>query len=277
MLEHRLVLDLIAGMGFEGFDLAMMGNRSHVRPEAVRGDIEGSARRMGTAIRDRGLEVSDLFVIPWTDAARYAPNSPEPAEQKASRELFLDMAEYAVALGSPGMTMLPGLDYAEEGHSDSLARAAEELQWRAEYLEQHGLGFSVECHIGSVAPTPDDAHALVSQAPSLTLTLDYTHFIAAGFAQEEVDRLIPFTRHVQVRGARPGFGQCSMKENTIDYEAVVDALLAAGYRNYLSVEYVWTEWEQMNRCDNLSETIMMRDRLRAALAHEPWAYSGSTV
>jgi sugar phosphate isomerase/epimerase len=254
-----------------------MGNRSHLRPEDVRADIEGSARRVGGEIRSRGLEVSDLFVIPWTDPARFAPNSADSEERRASRALFLDMANYAFALGAPGMTMLPGLDQEEWGHADSLARAAEELQWRAEHLERQGLGFSVECHIGSVAATPDDALALVTLAPSLRLTLDYTHFIAPGFSQEQVDPLLPRARHVQVRGARPGLGQCSMLENTIDQEAIVDGLLATDYSGFISVEYVWTEWEQMNRCDNVSETVMMRDRLRAALAHEPWAYSGSPI
>ena len=66
-------------------------------------------------------------------------------------------------------------------------------------------------------------------------------------------------------GGRPGMGQCSMKENTIDYEAALDVLAASGYRGYLAVEYVWIEWENMNRCDNVSETLLMRDRLLAHL------------
>ena len=33
MLNHEATIDLIAGMGFEGFDLALMGNRSHIGPE----------------------------------------------------------------------------------------------------------------------------------------------------------------------------------------------------------------------------------------------------
>ena len=67
-------------------------------------------------------------------------------------------------------------------------------------------------------------------------------------------------------------GQCCMKENTIDYEAVVDALAANGYDGFLAVEYVWIEWENMNRCDNVSETILMRDRLHAHLQGDSWTY-----
>lgn len=277
LLDHPLVLDLIAGLGFEGFDLALMGNRSHVRPEQVRDDIEGSAASVRSAILSRGLEVADLFVIPWTDFERYAPNSPDENERAESRALFLDMARFASVLGAPGITMVPGLDFETWGHRDSLARAAEELQWRAEYLKREGMAFSVECHIGSVAASPVDALDLVAQAPDITLTLDYTHFIAPGFSQLEIDPLVPFARHVQARGGRPGRGQVGMRENTIDYEAVVDRLTESGYGGFVSVEYVWIDWERMNECDNVSETILMRDRLRAKFANEPWVYPGSTT
>jgi sugar phosphate isomerase/epimerase len=275
LLNHDLALDLIAGLGFEGFDLALMGNRSHLRPENVRDDIEGSATSVRAAIVGRGLEVADLFVIPWTEFERYAPNSPDENERAESRALFLDMARFASIIRAPGITMVPGLDFEMWGHRDSLARAAEELQWRAEYLKREGMAFSVECHIGSVAASPTDALELVAQAPDLTLTLDYTHFIAPGFTQLEVDPLIPFARHVQVRGARPSRGQVGMRENTIDYEAVVDRLTESGYDGFVSVEYVWIDWERMNECDNISETILMRDRLRAKFANKPWSFAGS--
>jgi hypothetical protein len=49
-------------------------------------------------------------------------------------------------------------------------------------------------------------------------------------------------------------------------------LAASGYRGYLAVEYVWIEWENMNRCDNVSETLLMRDRLFAHLQGTVWNY-----
>lgn len=277
LLEHDLVLDLIAGMGFDGFDLALMGNRSHIRPEDIRANPAGAAADLGKRIAARGLELSDVFVIPWTDFETYAPNNPAVEQAQASRDLFNDAFEFARRLNAPGMTMLPGVDFTGVSHEDSLRRAADELQWRAEQLAAAGMRFSVECHIGSVASTPADALALLRQAPDLRLTLDYTHFVAQGFPQHEVDPLVPHAAHVQVRGARPGRGQCGLRDSTIDYEAVLDRLAAADYDGFLAVEYVWIEWEHMNECDNVSETVMMRDRLRAKLAGRPWRYSRSTT
>jgi hypothetical protein len=39
----------------------------------------------------------------------------------------------------------------------------------------------------------------------------------------------------------------------------------ADYRGYVGVEYVWVDWEHCNEVDNLSETIQLRDFLRANL------------
>lgn len=51
MLNHEATIDLIAGMGFEGFDLALMGNCSHIRPEHIRSDIATAATTIGKSIR----------------------------------------------------------------------------------------------------------------------------------------------------------------------------------------------------------------------------------
>jgi hypothetical protein len=42
--------------------------------------------------------------------------------------------------------------------------------------------------------------------------------------------------------------------------------LGADYDGYLAIEYVWIEWEHMNECDNVSETVQLRERLLAHLA-----------
>jgi sugar phosphate isomerase/epimerase len=271
LLDHELVLDLIAGLGFTGFDLALAGNRSHIRPEHIRGDIPGAAKEISKSIRRRGLELSDVFCIPWTTFDRYAPNHPDASEAKESRALFEDVMRFTELIDAPGLTMVPGIVFDELGRAGSLERAAEELHYRAERMKEIGKRFSVECHIGSVAANPEDVLNLLEMAPALRLTLDYTHFVAQGFSQESIDRLVPHAGHMQIRGGRPGRGQCGMRDNTIDYEAVIDRLQDAGYDGGLAVEYVWIDWEHMNECDNVSETIMMRDRLRAKLDNKPWS------
>jgi sugar phosphate isomerase/epimerase len=269
---HRAVLELIAAIGVDGVDVFLCGNRSIVRPEDVRDDIDAAAVRITADVGAAGLAVSDVFVIPWSDLETLAPNHPEPEQRSASRGLFRDMVEFAARLESPGITILPGIEWPGERYDESLARTSDELAWRAQHAASAGLRFSVEPHVGSIMPTPEQAKRLCEETPGLELTLDYSHFVRQGLPEEQVDVLAPHARHVHVRGAAPGRIQTSVAESTLDVERMVGALREAAYDGYLALEYVWLRWERCNECDNLAETIILRDRLLAALAGESWSY-----
>ena len=60
-------------------------------------------------------------------------------------------------------------------------------------------------------------------------------------------------------------------------EQVAQVLSAFGYDGMLAPEYVWIDWERCNECDNISETILMRDRLQAAIDGRAWSYPVSTT
>lgn len=269
---HRAALELIAALGVEGVDLFLAGNRSIVRPEDVRGDVADAAAGIAHDLEEVGLRVSDVFVIPWSDLETMAPNHPDAAQRAAARALFIDMVELAARVRAPGLTLLPGIHWPTESYEDSAARASEELAWRAEQARREGLRFSIEPHVGSIAPTPALAHALVRRTPGLELTLDLSHFIRQGIAAADTDVLVPDTRHVHVRGATRERVQASLRESTLDVERMVAALGAGGYGGYLALEYVWLRWEHCDECDNLSETILLRDRLLAAMQRTSWVY-----
>jgi sugar phosphate isomerase/epimerase len=269
VLPHEQTVELVKMLGFTGFDLAVMGNRSHIRPEVIREDIAGWAGRLEERIRGRGLEIADVFCIPWTDFAVMAPNNPDDAERERGTALFRDMLELTLRLGAPGLTMVPGLDWPHESHEQSLARAAQELGRRAAEAREAGVRFSIEPHVGSVCGTPADVARIVDLAPGLELTLDYTHYVSQGFSDAEIEPLVAHARHFHARGGAPGRVQCALKDSTIDYGRAVDALRASGYDGALAPEYVWIDWERCNECDTISETILMRDRLQAAIDGRP--------
>ena len=66
--------------------------------------------------------------------------------------------------------------------------------------------------------------------------------------------------------------QAPLAQNAIDFERFVGVILESGYDGFIGLEYIWLDWERCNECDNVAETILLRDRLRAALAGEPWSY-----
>jgi sugar phosphate isomerase/epimerase len=265
LLPHELVVDLIAGLGFDGLNLIIWGNRSSVRPDEIRADVSGWAGRLAERVRSRGLEFADIVAIPWTDYESLALNHPDPEERERSFAFFADMLELTVRLGAPTLTMLPGVDWPGESHEESLERCSRELKPRIAAAKDCGVGYSIEPHLGSVCQSLADVERLCGALPDLTLTLDYTHFVVQGFAEEDIDSLLPRTRHLHVRGGNRERIQASNAVNTIDNPRILRQLASLGYDGYVAIEYVWNDWEGMNDIDVLSETVILRDQLRELL------------
>lgn len=270
-------VDVIRLLELDGVDVCLMGNRSHLRPEDVRDDVAACARRIREGLERRDLELSDLFVIPWTDFEAFAPNHPNPSERERSRALFGDMLALTVLAGAPGMTMLPGIDWNGETHKDSFDRSVEELAFRAERARVEGVGFSIEPHFGSVVQDPSEARRLCETAPGIELTLDYSHFVYQGYGQDAIEPLVAHARHFHARGARERWMQAALKDSVVDFERMIDVMREAGYDGDIGLEYLWIDWEHLNECDTVSETILLRDRLRAKLAGESWSYPASSI
>jgi sugar phosphate isomerase/epimerase len=263
LVPHDLALDLISRLGFDGVNLVLWGNRSKVNPDDVRSDPSGWADRLGESLRSRALEVADLVCIAWTDYETLALNHPDAAERQRSMAFFTDMVEFAACLGVPGMTILPGIDWPDEEHEESLARVADELAPRVAAAAAAGVALSIEPHVGSVCHTPAEVMAICEQVPDVSVTLDYTHFLSEGFAEVDVDPLLVRTRHLHARGGAAGRIQTPWSENTIDYDRIVGRLVDDGYDGFVAIEYCWVDWEGMNNVDVISESVILRDHLRA--------------
>ena len=138
----------------------------------------------------------------------------------------------------------------------------EELEWRSNRAQENGLRFSIEAHLGSIVEDPAEVPRLLDAVSSMTLAFDITHFIYQGYRQRSLVPLAAHAGHVHVRGARPGRMQVGAAENEVDYDCLLESLRSVGYNAYVACEYVWVDWERCNECDNLSETIMLRDRVR---------------
>ena len=224
--------------------------------------MPGRPRELSRKLRDRGLEPADVFLQTAPDFVSLAPNHPDPDRRRQARDWFARAVEFAAEAGARHVSALPGVHFEGVPEADSFRRCCDELAWRCETARRQGITFSVEAHVGSIAPTPDAAAGSSRSVPGLTLTLDYTHFTRAGIPDSEVEPLIAHASHFHARCARPGRLQASFKENAIDYGRVLDVMRRVGYSGYVGVEYVWIDWEHCNEVDNLSETILLRDLLR---------------
>jgi sugar phosphate isomerase/epimerase len=266
LLPHDKVLDLISALELNGIDIGLFEGRSHLWPSREFKELSRSAKSLRDKLTDGGLAPADVFLQLDPDFVPYAINQPDAGRRRHAREQFLRTLDYAGELGSPHITTLPGVYFEkDESPADSWQRSQDELAWRVEQAKTHNIIFSVEAHVGSLAPNPREAERMVRGVQGLTLTLDYTHFTRIDLPDVEIEPLVQYASHFHVRGARKDRLQTSFKDNTIDYARVLNTMRASRYRGYLGIEYVWIDWEHCNESDNLSETILFRDFLRAQM------------
>lgn len=262
LLPHDQVLQLIAMLEFDGVDIGLFEDRSHLWPSREFSNVGVSARQLKQKLDDRGLKAADIFLQMAVDFAPYAVNQPEAAPRQKARDWFLKTLDYAAACDCRHITTLPGIHFESESYADSLARSAAELAWRVEQAKSYNIIFGIEAHVGSIVSDPESAERLVQQVPGLTLTLDYTHFTRIGLPDAAIEPLVKYASHFHIRGARTDRLQETFARNAIDYRRVFEVMQATGYQGWIGIEYVWMDWEHCNECDNLSETILFRDFFR---------------
>lgn len=264
LLEWEQSLKLAHEIGMDGVDIALFAGRSHLRPDQMLENPKASAASVSATLRAHGLQLADVFGIPGTSFAQNAPNDPDASSRKRSAEYFYRILEFAAECGAVHLTLLPGVHFPQEQKDDSLKRAAAELEWRAQAAERAGVRLAIEAHLESIVPTPQEALQLLELAPTLTLTLDPSHFIRQGISDEMVMPLLSRTSHFHARCAREGRLQAPLRENSVDFKRYLHSLERNEYSGWMTVEYVWIEWEQCNEVDNLSETILLKNLLREA-------------
>ncbi len=259
LLKHTDVLKLISMMGFEGVDIGLFEERSHLQPSSEFADIAKKAKTLKNNLNAVGLKAADIFMQTALDFYLIAPNHPDEKVRQKNRDWFQNTLEYAAITDSHHISVLPGVVFKEEEYKASLNRCYEELTWRTEKAKEYGIIFGIEAHIGSIVDTPQKTLELVKSVHGLTLTLDYTHFTKVGIYDREIDILLPYASHIHARGAAPGILQCMVKESTIDYAAIIKKLKTMDYKGYIGIEYTWNDWENCNRNDNVAETILLKD------------------
>jgi sugar phosphate isomerase/epimerase len=206
------------------------------------------------------LALSDLYImLPFA-------NAPDPVQREAQLALFEALVPFAVTLGTPGITVSPGIIH-KDGPEHSLARAVPALLRMARAVEDTDLRLSFEPHLDSVTERPEQALLLLEAVPGLSVTLDYAHFVCQGVVRREVAPLLEHVAHVQVRQAKRGALQTTHDEGTINLPEMVEDLHQVGYRGVVCVEYMTTfGWHNMRRVSISRETVRTRDALRAARA-----------
>ncbi|PCI52653.1 MAG: xylose isomerase [Alphaproteobacteria bacterium] len=166
-------------------------------------------------------------------------------------------------LGIEQIMVLPGMVAPGENRRQAFSKAVVNLKEIVPLVTEAGLTISVEPHVHGLLESPALAQELVTEVDGLGLTLDYAHLICLGFSQEEIDVLAPFATHIHLRQARPGRLQEKLDLGTINFNAMLGLLKSLNYNDYVAYEYVHQAYMNTLYDDVITETILMRDLVKA--------------
>jgi len=270
LLAHDQALAGVALLGFRGADVGLFEGHGHLKPSVELKRPAASGAKLKRRLVTHGLKASDIFLQIHAGFVEFAINHPEAKRREFARDQFVRALDYATAAGADHITILPGVTFENQSREKSVARSADELNWRVAQAKAAKLQLAVEPHVGSLTDTPEKALDLVGRVPGLGFTLDYAHFTRTGIADARIEPLTKFATHLHARAARRGRLQCPLKENTIDFLRVVKTLARQKFAGWIALEYVWIDWQHCNEVDIVSETILLRDQLtRAAKKFKP--------
>lgn len=256
-LKHPTVMAIAQDLGYQGLDIGIFGEVTHVKVSDLQHWREKSAR-INRNLGATGLQCGDVFLIPSVDLSRLTPSHPDPAEQAEAIRLFELTVLMARNLQASGLTICPGVMHEGDTYQKALRRAARSLRARVEIASLHGLELSVEPHWGSLIDMAEKVGDLLDAVDGLTLTLDVSMMFFCGMTTEEIASLAPRTRHVQFRPGSRDKVQVRMKHNQIDFDPILQALQEDSYQGWMGTEYVWMErWG----CDQVDVTEESRQLL----------------
>jgi len=258
LLTRRQSLQLIRLLEFDFVDLGLFARSAELSPRLLVSNGEAFARSLKRDLSDAGLSVSDLFLQIGAHPGESAANDPSEAVRNTNRDVFRRSLDLCAELGCVHLTGLPGVWHQDASAEQDSLIAAEEARWRVQVANHAGIQYAIEPHIGSLCGSVASTQHLLSAAPGLTLTLDYGHFVAESEAPNAIHALLPFASHIHARGGAEGRLQASVAENEIDFADIMRSLRKMDYAGFIALEYVWVDWKDCNRVDNISETILLR-------------------
>ncbi len=265
LLERSAALKILKLLGFDYVDIGLFARSTHFSPIDLQIAPQSYATQVLRDLDDAEIRPSDVFVQIGVEPSERAANDPSSEIRSTNREIFLRSLEFCVAACCTHLTGLPGVFHAGTSLEVDLERAAEETQWRIDECASAGVQYAIEPHVGSICGEVESTRQFLRKVKGLTLTLDYGHFVMSGENSAAVHQLLPFASHVHVRGGAPNHLQTSVSENTIDFSGMLAGLRRTGFDGFLTLEYVWIDWNGCNRTDNISETILLRQALQSAI------------
>jgi sugar phosphate isomerase/epimerase len=231
------------------------------RPALDKAKLLAEPERMADEVKALGIDMPCLYHLFGTTLGER--NLADPRHLEANAADLKQAVRFCKRAGVGVIFVLPGVVNPGQGRKEALAESARSLRRLLPIAAEQGITLTVEPHVHSWCETPDLTLALLAEVPGLKLALDYGHFVCLGYRQEEIDALAAHAGHVHLRQAKSGELQTKLAKGTINIGAELAALKAAGFDGYLALEYTHQDYMDSLFDDILTETIQLRDVVRA--------------
>jgi sugar phosphate isomerase/epimerase len=248
-------LGTIARLGFRRADIG--GGQGLNLTQAAR-NPRAVAAEVKADLALYNLSISDLFLM--------LPRISIADEERRLKEVetFKALLPFAAELGTPGITVSPGVIHNLEEDPAAQERTVESLTMMTAAAQAMNIPVSITPHVDSMATTPAGARALLNTVKGLTLTLDWASLTYGGAKHDDITALFPRTRHMQVRGAAKGQLQATLERNKIDWLRLMEDSIIAGYDGTLAVSLIQSAGRhRVAKINPLTEAAALRDILRA--------------
>jgi sugar phosphate isomerase/epimerase len=247
---------LVRLLGFELVDIGLFGSSVG----AFLSRRQDHAMEIRAALAESVVSCADLFYAAGETFDDIALNSPDSEARRERRDGYAAALSIAVELGITGVTVLPGIVWADDP-AGAWECCIEELSWRLDLAESFGVELRIEPHVGSIVSMPEAVLSLVESLPDLRLTFDQAHFDAQSVQAERLDSVTPWIGHVHVRGAKEGAIQVRWRDSESDIARLVARLSVAEYAGAYCIEYVAAEKWRCDEVDVVSETLAAKASL----------------
>ncbi len=269
LLPRERRFALLRLLGFEYADLGLFERSDGLRPGQLLAEPRKFSRQLKRDLIRAGLRASDVFLQTGLTPEESSENDPSMIVRSQNRKTFVLTLELCAELECKHLTGLPGISHKTVSEKDSLERTLEEIQWRQRVASSSGICYAIKPHVDTVCSSVEQARALLDAVPGLTLTLDYGHFVFQKISSRHVHTLVPYASHVHMRGGAPHRLQAPVNESEIDFNGLIRRLNKNRYQGFLAITYLRDAWIECDHTDNVSETILLRNRIMENLQPEP--------
>ena len=230
-------LKLVSNMAFDTVDLsAKQGDElsQHMmikNPESYGKTVQDKAGQ-------HGLKLDELFICTILDDGKDIDISTDDAAmQEKLLRYFQQFCVFGQTAGFESIMLVP-LCSDETDPQAAWNNTVRTLGRCTGIAISHELSFNIEPVDFSLLKTPETACKMAEEVPGLGFTLDYSHYVCAGFSQEEIAKMHKHLRNMHIRQATKGSRQEPVETGTIDFAKVTQLLLDDDFAGNLAMEHI---------------------------------------